>query len=44
LCVKQSVDISGFDVTREANRPIKEFPFYETRLKEIDWQAAIASG
>ena len=31
-------------MNREATRPIKDFPFYATRLQQIDWQAAIAAG
>ena len=31
-------------MNREATRLIKDFPFYATRLQQIDWQAAIAAG
>ena len=31
-------------MTRECERPVKEFPFYSTRLAPIDWQAVIAEG
>ena len=27
-----AVDVTDFDMGRECNRPIKEFPFYSTRL------------
>jgi len=38
------VDISGLDLNRECDRPIKEFPEYSTRLREIDYEAVIAEG
>ena len=29
---------------KEVTRQVKEFPFYSTRLQEIDWQSVIAAG
>lgn len=29
---------------RECDRPIKEYPFYRTRLQPIDWQSIVAAG
>ena len=29
---------------RECDRPIKEYPFYRTRLQPIDWQSNVAAG
>ena len=41
---KTAVDITDFDMTKECDRSIKEFPFYSTRLQEIDWQRVVAKG
>lgn len=38
------IDITDFDTSKKAERPVRDFPFYDTRLKEIDWKAIVASG
>mmetsp|Transcript_40684 Transcript_40684/g.53369 ORF Transcript_40684/g.53369 Transcript_40684/m.53369 type:complete len:170 (-) Transcript_40684:1210-1719(-) len=38
------VDITNFDMTKPAERTVKDFPFYSTRLAEIDWQSIVAAG
>ena len=40
----QVIDLTGFDLDREATRQIREFPFYKTRLAPIDYEAIIRQG
>ena len=37
------VDLTGFDMSKPVNRQVKDFPFYATRLQEINWQDILAS-
>ena len=40
----QKISLDDFDISRPSERQVKEFPFYSTRLKEIDYQSIIADG
>ena len=38
------IPLGSFNYNKEADRPVKEFDFYSTRLQEIDYQAVIDAG
>ena len=45
--VKQGItalNLDGIDIDSESTRSVTEFPFYDTRLKQIDYQAIIEKG
>ncbi len=37
----QASNLDGVDLNKLSERPVTEYPFYSTRLKQIDWKAAI---
>jgi hypothetical protein len=39
-----STKLYGVNLDCEANKVVKEYPFYQTRLKTIDWKAIEAAG
>ena len=38
------VDLTDFDLNKAVTRQVKDFPFYQTRLRPIDYEAIIAAG
>ena len=38
------ISLAGVDLMKQETRPVSEFPFYQTRLKEVDYRAIIAQG
>lgn len=32
------VELAGVDLNKTSSKQVTEYPFYETRLKEIDWR------
>ena len=36
--------MEGANLTKAKNSKVPEFPFYSTRLRNIDWKAVVASG